>query len=83
MSLVESAEELLDSIIQMPSEFTGVVTVHLSNGDPVTAAVSAMLIALGALFVGLSVGAFGYLTLGAVIEFLSVENPQAPRPPAE
>ena len=83
MSLVESAEELLDSIIRMPSEFTGVVTVHLSNGDPVTAAFSAMLIALGALFVGLSVGAFGYLTLGAVIEFLSVENPQAPRPPAE
>ena len=48
-----------------------------------TAAFSAVLIALGALFVGLSVGAFGYLTLGAVVEFLSVENPQAPRPPAE
>ena len=33
MSLVESAEELLDSIIRMPAEFAGVVTAHLSNGD--------------------------------------------------
>lgn len=83
MSLTESAEELLNSIIQMPFEFAGVVTQHLANGDPVTAAFSAMLIAFGTLFVGLSVAVFGYLSLGALVEFLSVENPQAPRRPAE
>jgi len=65
MSLTEAANELLDSIIEMPGQFAD-VAMH----DPL----SAVLMAFGALFVGLSVGAFGYLSLGALVEFLSVEN---------
>jgi hypothetical protein len=74
MSLTESANQLLDSIIEMPAQFAEVVTTHLSSGDPVTAAIVAVLMGFGALFVALSVGAFGYLSLGALVEFLSVEN---------
>jgi hypothetical protein len=65
MSLTESANELLDSIIAMPGQFAD-VAMH----DPL----SAVLIAFGGLFVTLAVGAFGYLSLGAFISFLSVEN---------
>jgi len=65
MSLTESANELLDSIIEMPGQFAD-VAMH----DPL----SAVLIAFGALFVTLAVGAFGYLSLGALVSFLSVEN---------
>ena len=69
MSLTESANELLNSVIEMPFRFAE-VAMH----DPL----SAVLVAFGALFVGLAVGAFGYLTLGAAVAFLSVERPQAP-----
>ncbi|MEF8853092.1 MAG: hypothetical protein V5A28_11865 [Haloarculaceae archaeon] len=78
MSLMESANELLDSIVEMPFRFAEVVTTHLASGDPVTAAVVALLMAFGALFVGLSVGVFGYLTVGGVVSFLSVERSTAP-----
>lgn len=69
MSLTESLTELLDSAIEMPFKFAE-VAMH----DPL----SAILIAFGALFVGLAVGAFGYLTVGGIVAFLSVERSTAP-----
>jgi hypothetical protein len=69
MSLTESANELLNSVIEMPFRFAE-VAMH----DPI----SAVLIAFGTLFVAGAMGAFGYLTLGAVVDFLSTENATAP-----
>jgi hypothetical protein len=69
MSLTESLTELLNSVVEMPFKFAE-VAMH----DPL----SAVLIAFGALFVGLAVGAFGYLTVGSLVAFLSTENATAP-----
>ncbi len=69
MSLAESANELLDSIIEMPFLFADVAA-H----DPL----SAVLVAFGSLFVGLAMSVFGYLSLGALVAVLSAERPQAP-----
>lgn len=69
MSLTESANELLNSLIEMPFRFA-----EIAMHDPI----SAVLIAFGTLFVGASVGAFGYLALGSLVDFLSTENATAP-----
>jgi hypothetical protein len=69
MSLTESANELLNSVIEMPFKFA-----EIAMHDPI----SAVLLAFGSLFVVASVGAFGYLTFGAVVDFLSTENATAP-----
>ena len=68
MSLAESASELVDSIIEMPGHFVDVAT-H----DPVSAA----LLAIGALLTFAAVAVLGYLSLGAVLSVLTVENSQA------
>lgn len=67
--------ELVDSVVAMPSEFATVV-----GNDPV----SAVLVAVGTLLMVVSFGVLGYLTLGAVVEFLTPDlggraPPQADR----
>lgn len=58
------ATELIDSIIRMPQEFAEVVT---AGG---IRPIAALLVAVGGLFIALSMGVFGYLTLGAVADLL-------------
>lgn len=54
--------QLLESVVRLPGEFAA-VALH----DPL----SALLLAVGAILVGLSVGYFGLLVLGAVAELFS------------
>jgi hypothetical protein len=54
--------ELLESALQLPQEIAGVAT-----RDPL----SAVLVLVGSLMLALSVGAFGYLTLGAVVDLVT------------
>ncbi|WP_135667583.1 hypothetical protein [Halorhabdus rudnickae] len=58
--------KLLDSIVEMPAKFAD-VAMH----DPI----GAVLIAFGALFVGLAVLAGGVLSLGAVLDLFSPFRP--------
>lgn len=58
------AVELVDSVIRMPTEFIKVVT------EGGVRPMAALLIAMGGLLILVSVGAFGYLTLGAVADLL-------------
>ncbi len=69
MSLVT---ELIQSVLDMPGEFATVAT-H----DPL----SALLIAFGALFVLVSAGYFGVLTLGAAVNVLTGGPDAEPREP--
>jgi len=54
--------ELIESIVRMPGEFQSVAT-----NDPI----SAVLMALGSLLVFVSLGVFGYLTLGAAVDLIT------------
>jgi hypothetical protein len=67
------AVELVDSIIDMPGRFADVVTAGGSI-QPVAVA----LVALGGLFIAASVGAFGYLTLGALLDLVTPEISRKP-----
>jgi hypothetical protein len=58
------ATDLVDSIIELPFEFAKVVT----EAGP--RPVAGLLIAIGGLFILASVGVFGYLTLGAVMDLV-------------
>lgn len=67
--------DLIDSIVEMPGEFAAVAT-----NDPV----SAVLVALGTLLIAFSMGVFGYLTLGALVDLVIPDStgrapPQAGR----
>ncbi|WEL16422.1 MULTISPECIES: hypothetical protein [unclassified Halorhabdus] len=62
LSLVSFLNRLVGSIGEMPFRFAEVVT-H----DPI----SAVLVGMGALVIGLTVGASAYLTLGAVVDLVS------------
>lgn len=55
-------ERLLQSVLDAPAEFAAVAT-----QDPVTA----VLFGIGALLVGVSMGALGWLVLGAAVEFVT------------
>jgi Na+-transporting methylmalonyl-CoA/oxaloacetate decarboxylase gamma subunit len=58
--------QLINSIVDMPGKFVDVM-LH----DPI----SAVLVGMGAVFVGLAVLAGGVLTLSAVVEFLTPGRP--------
>ncbi|WP_136689452.1 hypothetical protein [Halorhabdus amylolytica] len=58
--------DLLDSIVEMPARF-----VDVAMHDPI----GAVLIAFGALFVGLAVLAGGVLSLGAALDLLRPFRP--------
>jgi hypothetical protein len=62
VSLEAFVSQLVDSILTVPWEFLDVAT-----RDPI----AGVLVAFGALFVFASVGAFGALTLGAVLDLLT------------
>jgi len=62
VSLETLVSELLESIVDAGPQFLDIAT-----RDPI----SAVLIAFGALFVFASVGAFGVLTLGAVLDLVT------------
>jgi len=62
VSLETFVSELVDSALTAPEEF-----IDIATRDPI----SAVLIAFGALFVFASVGAFGVLTLGAVLDLVT------------
>lgn len=62
--------QLVDSIVSMPEKFADVAT-H----DPL----SAVLMLFGALFVFGAVGAFGYLSLGALADLLTPASATEPR----
>ena len=64
--------DLVQSVLDMPGEFATVAT-H----DPL----SALLVAVGGLFVLASVGYFGVLTLGAVVNVLTGGPDAEPREP--
>jgi hypothetical protein len=70
MDLASAATDLVNSIVEMPFKFAEVAT-H----DPV----SAVLLAVGAVFTGLAVGVFGYLSLGAVVSLFTFDSSQGPR----
>lgn len=74
MSLVDSIELLVESIVEMPSHFADVAA-H----DPV----SAVLMVFGALFVAAASAVFGYLSLGAFVSLFtrdwSTEPPRGAR----
>lgn len=67
------AVELIDSIIEMPGRFVDVITAG-GGIQPVSVA----LIAFGALFIAASVGAFGYVTLGALVDLVTPEISREP-----
>lgn len=54
--------EFVDSVLAMPREFGTVVA-----GGPV----EALLVLIGALLVAVSMGVFGYLTLGALVDLVT------------
>ncbi|WP_324756378.1 hypothetical protein [Haloarcula montana] len=54
--------QLVQSVIDMPGKF-----IDIALGDPI----SAILILIGATFVGLSSAVFGYLSIGAVLSLFS------------
>ena len=54
--------DLIDSIVSMPGEFATV-----ANHDPL----AAVLVAVGAVFMLVSFGVFGYLTLGALVDLVT------------
>ncbi|CCQ33421.1 hypothetical protein HLRTI_000380 [Halorhabdus tiamatea SARL4B] len=62
LSIVSFLERLLGSIGEMPFRFADVVT-H----DPI----SAVLVGIGALVMTLTLGTGAYLTLGAVVDFVT------------
>lgn len=64
--------QLLESIVRLPGEFAA-VAMH----DPL----SALLMAVGAIFVALPVGYVGLLVLGAVAELLSPSSGGQPQQP--
>jgi len=64
--------DLVQSVLDMPGEFAAVAT-H----DPL----SALLMAFGGLFVLVSVGYFGVLTLGAAANFVTGGSDAEPREP--
>ena len=64
--------DFIQSVLDMPGEFATVAT-H----DPL----SALLVAVGGLFVLLSVGYFGILTLGAVANLVTGGPDAEPREP--
>jgi hypothetical protein len=70
MTLAESATQLVDSIVAMPGHFADVAA-H----DPLSAA----LIGVGALVMAVTMGAFGYLSLGAFFSLFTVDTSQGPR----
>jgi urea transporter len=63
VSLTESAIELVNSAIEMPSHFLDIV-LH----DPLF---NGILILFGALFVGAASAVFGYLSLGAALSLVT------------
>ncbi|MFC7141311.1 hypothetical protein ACFQMA_15915 [Halosimplex aquaticum] len=67
--LASSATELVNSIIEMPGHFQE-VAMH----DPL----SAVLLALGALFVLAPSAVMGYLSLGAFFSLFSIESSPPP-----
>lgn len=62
--MADFLSQLVDSIVEMPDLFADVAAV-----DPL----SALLLVVGALLVGVSVGVFGVLSLGAVLNLVSPE----------
>jgi len=64
--------ELIQSIIEMPGQF-----IDIALRDPI----SALLILVGALFVGLASAVFGYLSLGAAVSL--VMRPGSGRSPPQ
>lgn len=54
--------DLIDSVVSMPGEFATVAT-----NDPL----AAVLLALGTVLIAFSMGVFGYLTLGALVDLLT------------
>lgn len=62
VSLADALTQLVDSIAEMGPAFLDVAT-----RDPI----SAVLVAFGALFVFASVGAFGALTVGALVDAIT------------
>jgi hypothetical protein len=70
--LTSAATTFVESILEMPGKFAD-IAMH----DPL----SAILLASGALFVGIAVAAFGYLSLGAFFSLFTVET--STRPPRQ
>ncbi len=66
--------ELIDSIVSMPGEFLDVVTV-----DPL----SALLVLVGGLLIGVSVAVMGYLTLGAAVDLITPDVGSRGQPRAD
>ena len=57
--------EFVESVTEMPGLFADVASV-----DPI----AALLLAVGSLLVGLSMGVFGVLVLGAAVEFVTPDR---------
>jgi hypothetical protein len=66
--------QLLESIVRLPGEFAA-VAMH----DPL----SALLMAIGAIFVALPVGYVGLLVLGAIAELFSPASGGQPQQPGQ
>ena len=62
LDMLSILTDLIDSIVQFPSEITEVAT-----QSPITA----VLVAMGGLLIAISMGVFGYLSLGAVVSLVS------------
>jgi hypothetical protein len=62
MSLVDSVNQLVESVVEMPSRFA-----EVAAHDPL----NPVLMAFGVLFVGASVAALGYLSLGALVSLFT------------
>lgn len=64
-------DDIVESFQELPGLFADVATV-----DPI----SAVLVLMGAILVGVSMGAFGLLVLGAAVEFVTPDSSATTHP---
>lgn len=67
------AVDLLNDTLEMPAKFYDVITAG-GGVQPV----SVLLILFGTLFLAASVGVFGYVTLGAIVDLVTPEISREP-----